>query len=185
MSRALPNGLWGVAVLVATEAALFGSLLATYFYLRFQATTWPPPGIQPPEVALPLGLTAALVASTVPMFLAARAASDGRTRAAWVALAVAVAVQCGYLATQIVLFADDLDKVSPKDTAYGSIYLTLLAVHHAHVLLGILMVGWLLARLLWGLTRYRVVAVRVVALYWYFVAAVGVLVVLTQVSPSL
>jgi cytochrome c oxidase subunit III len=185
MTRALPNGWWGAAAFVATEASLFGALLATYFYLRFQAPAWPPPGIESPDVALPLALTGALVLTTGPMFVAARAAVAGRLRAAWTALAIAGAVQAGYLAVQIVLFADDVAKLSPRDSAYASIYLTLLAVHHAHVLLGILMVAWLLARLLWGLTSYRVTGVRAVALYWYFVAAVGVLVTLTQVSPSL
>jgi heme/copper-type cytochrome/quinol oxidase subunit 3 len=61
----------------------------------------------------------------------------------------------------------------------------MLAVHHLHVLVGILLIGWLLVRLLWGLTNYRLTAVRVVALYWYFVIAMAVLVVLTQLSPSL
>ena len=109
----------------------------------------------------------------------------GRTRAAWIALLLAVAVQCGYLAVQIILYQDDLNKFSPSESAYGSIYFTLLAAHHAHVLLGILLVLWLLVRLLWGLTFYLVTAVRVVALYWYFVNTLAILVVLTQVSPSL
>ena len=183
--KALPNGWWGALLLLATESALFGSLLATYYFLRFQAVDWPPAGIEDPKVALPLALTAALVATSAPMFFAARSARAGRTRAAWIALLLAVAVQCGYLAVQIILFQDDLNKFSPSDTAYGSIYFTLLAAHHAHVLLGILLVLWLLVRLLWGLTNYRVIAVRVVALYWYFVNALAILVVLTQVSPSL
>jgi heme/copper-type cytochrome/quinol oxidase subunit 3 len=183
--KALPNGWWGAAVLVATEAALFGSLIASYYYLRFQATSWPPDGIQPPEAALPLALTGALLTTSLPMFLAARAARAGRARTTALALLGALAVQCGYLAVQVVLFADDLGKFSPRDTAYGSAYFTLLAAHHAHVLIGILLICWLLFRLLWGLTNYRVIAVRVVALYWYFVNAVAILVVLTQVSPSL
>jgi hypothetical protein len=43
----------------------------------------------------------------------------------------------------------------------------------------------MLARLASGLTNYRVVGVRVIALYWYLVSAAGVFVVLTQLSPSL
>lgn len=183
--RAFSNGTWGVALLVATEGALFGSLLASYFYLRFQATVWPPPGIEDPKVALPLALTGALLLTCVPMALAARAARRGRVREAWIAVLVAVLVQAGYLAVQVVLFGDDLDKFSPKDSAYGSVYFTMLAVHHLHVLVGVLMGVWLLARLASGLTNHRLIAVRVVAIYWYFVSAVAVLVVLTQLSPSL
>ena len=181
----LPVGLWGMALLIATEATLFGTLLATYYYLRFQTTDWPPGSIEPPSVALPLALTGALVLTTVPMFLAAAAARAGRLGITRRMLVLAILVQAGYLAVQIILFKDDLGKFSPGDTAYGSIYFLLLGADHAHVLVGILLncalVGWLLR----GLTQYRVVGVRAVALYWYLVNVVTVLVVLTQLSPSL
>jgi hypothetical protein len=39
--------------------------------------------------------------------------------------------------------------------------------------------------LIGGMTNYRLVAVRVVALYWYFVNLIAIPVVLTQVSPAL
>src|ERR671930_2373052 len=64
--RSLPLGWWGVALLVATETAFFGTLIASYFYLRFRASQWPPPGIEPPDVTAPLILTGALVATSVP-----------------------------------------------------------------------------------------------------------------------
>ena len=52
------------------------------------------------------------------------------------------------------------------------------------VVLGLLINAWLLVRIAGGLTPYRVTGVRAAALYWYVVAAVGVFVVATQVSPS-
>jgi len=97
----------------------------------------------------------------------------------------AFVLQAGYLAAQIVLFSDDLHKFSPKGTAYGSAYYTLLGAHHAHVLIGLLLDLWVVARLLGGITRYRVLTMRAVAIYWYFVSVLGVAVVLTQLSPSL
>jgi hypothetical protein len=39
-------------------------------------------------------------------------------------------------------------------------------------------------RLAGGLTEYRVTGVRAAALYWYVVAAIGIVVTATQVSPS-
>jgi cytochrome c oxidase subunit 3/cytochrome c oxidase subunit I+III len=183
--RGLPNGWWGAALLIATETALFGCLIASYFYLRFENVAWPPPGIESPSVALPLALTGVLVATSLPMFAAGRFARLGRTRDAWLSILVAAVVQSGYLAWQIVLFTSDFNKFHPSGSAYGSIYFTLLGTHHAHVLVGILIDLWLLARLSFGLTNYRVIAVRVGALYWYFVNAVAIAVVLTQLSPSL
>ena len=119
------------------------------------------------------------------MALASARARAGRVGPAVLLVLVAFVVQAGYLAWQIVLFSDDLHKFSPRGSAYGSIYFTLLGVHHFHVLIGLLLDVWVVARLLGGMTRYRVLTVRVVALYWYFVSALGVAVVLTQVSPSL
>jgi heme/copper-type cytochrome/quinol oxidase subunit 3 len=183
--RAFPNGWWGMALLIATEATLFGTLIATYFYLRFQVVTWPPPGIEPPKVALPLSLTAALVLTSIPVFLAVKAVQGGRGPRAAGLIALAAVVQSGYLAVQIVLYLDDLSKFSPKDSAYGSIYFTLLMVHHVHVLVGILLSLWIVSKLARGLTAYRLTAVRAIAIYWYFVIVAGIFVVFTQLSPSL
>ena len=182
--RAAPNGVWGLLLFAATEAALFGSLIASYFYLRFQADRWPPEGIEPPAVALPLALTGVLVLTTVPMLAAARAAATGRRGRAWLLVAAAMLVQGGYLAWQIVLYVSDLGKFSPEGSAYGSIYFTLLGIHHGHVALGLLLDLWVLLRLAAGLTAYRITTVRVVALYWLFVNAIAILVVATQVSAS-
>jgi cytochrome c oxidase subunit III len=183
--RAMPNGWWGVALLIATEATLFGCLIATYFYLRFGATQWPPPGVPAPKVALPLVLAAVLVTTSAPMLLAVRAArlADVARARLWVLLALAV--QGAYFGVQMHEYLGDLSKFSPKDSAYGSIYFTLVGTHHAHVAVGILLNLWLLARLLGGLTNYRLVALRVISVYWHFVNVAAVCVALTQLYPSL
>jgi cytochrome c oxidase subunit III len=183
--RALPRGIWAIALVIATEFTLFASLIATYFYLRFRTDVWPPAGIPKPLVAEPLLLTALLVVSTVPMAAAVRAARAARRRLAWWLVAAAAAMQGTYLGLQINLFADDYRKFTPSDHAYGSIYFTLLGVHHAHVAVGLVLDAWLLGVLAFGLTNYRLIALRVAAIYWYFVAAIGVAVVFTQIYPSL
>ena len=101
-------------------------------------------------------------------------------------IALALAMQCCYVAAQVILFQHDLDQFSPQATAYGSIYFTILGVHHAHVLLGLVLdVGILWQVATRGLTNYWLVGVRGLALYWYVVAGLGVLVVFTQLTPSL
>ena len=183
--RARPSGWWGVSLLICTEAALFGTVIASYYYLRVQVPEWPPAGTDPPTVSLPLILTGVLVATSFPIFLAARAGKHGRTRATWLLLALALVVQFGYIAGQSLLFIDDYHKAHPSENAYTSIYFTLVGLHGAHVVVGMLLIAFLLARLMFGLTNYRLVGVRVVALYWYFVNLIAIPVVLTQVSPSL
>jgi heme/copper-type cytochrome/quinol oxidase subunit 3 len=184
--RAQPNGWWGMALFLCAEVTLFGTLIATYFYLDFDAHHWPPAGIKPPPVTLPLIATAVLVALSLPLWLAVRAARAGRRREVILLIAAAAVVQCAYLAGQTLLFRHDLHDFTPQGSAYGSIYFTLLAAHHAHVLLGILLdftvLGFVCVR---GLTNYWLIGVRCVALYWYVVNAVAVLVVFTQLAPSL
>jgi cytochrome c oxidase subunit III len=180
-----PNGWWGMALFLGGEGVIFGALLATYWYLRFKAVHWPPPGTPKPEVALPLILTGILVATSVPMQMALRAAQEGRLAATRLALAVALAVQAAYFGIQIHLFLDDLAKFTPSEHAYGSIYFTLLGAHHAHVGIGLLLDAWFLLRLSTGLTRYRLSGLWATTFFWHVVNALAVLVVLTQVSPAL
>jgi heme/copper-type cytochrome/quinol oxidase subunit 3 len=181
-----PNGWWGMALFLCAEATLFGTLIGSYFYLDFNAHSWPPAGIKAPSVVLPLVGTGVLIATSVPMWLAARAARAGRRNPAMWAIAGAFVVQLCYLGLQIYLFRHDLNDFSPKASAYGSIYFTLLAVHHAHVVVGILLDAVVLVFLgLRGLTNYWLIGVRGLALYWHVVNVLAVFVVLTQLTPSL
>jgi cytochrome c oxidase subunit 3/cytochrome c oxidase subunit I+III len=182
---ARPNGWWGMALFLASEGVVFGALLATYYYLRFKAVHWPPPGTPEPKVVLPLVLTAILVATSVPMQMALRAAQERRLAATRLLLAVALAVQAAYFGIQIHLFLDDLAKSGPGEHAYGSIYFTLVGAHHTHVGVGLLLDLWLLLRLSTGLTRYRLSGLWAATFFWHFVNGLAVLVVLTQVSPAL
>jgi heme/copper-type cytochrome/quinol oxidase subunit 3 len=182
---ARPNGWWGMAIFVATEATLFGTMLGTYFYLRFQTPRWPPPGVPDPKVVLPLVLTGVLVLTSIPMQLAVSSARRGRLGLVRLALVVALIVQSGYLAMQLHLFVDDLHHFSPNATAYASIYFTLVGAHHFHVLVGMLLSVWISLRLIGGITNYRLVGLQAVTFYWHFVNVLAVVVTLTQVSPAL
>ena len=181
-----PAGVWGMALFLAAEIALFGTLIGSYFYLESGVKAWPPPGTPKPDVLLPVLANIYLLATLIPVHLAARASRQKQRSLTVVAIATALLCQCGYLAWQIVLFSDDLHKFSPQQSAYGSIYYTLLAVHHAHVALGlaldVALIWQLIAK---GLTRYWLIAVRNLALYWYVVGSLAVVVLFTQISPAL
>ena len=182
---ARPNGWWGIAVFVATEATLFGTLVGTYFFLRFDSAKWPPPGVPEPKLTLPIVLTGVLVATSIPVQLAVRAASRGRLGAARTALLLAAVVQAGYLAMQLHLFVHDSHEFPPSGSAYSSIYFTMLGTHDLHVLVGILLSLFILLRTASGLTEYRMTGLRATAFYWHFVNALAIAVVLTQLSPRL
>ena len=177
-----PAGWWGMTMLIASEATLFGAFIGTYYYLRFKTGVWPPEGIPEPKLVLPLILLAVLVATVVPMRLAANAASTGRLAATRWWLGLAVFVQSGYFAYEVQDFSDQLHRFDITRDAYSSIYYTLLGADHAHVLLGVFFNLWLLGKLARGFTGYRVRAVQAIAWYWYAVAVLTIVVFGTLLS---
>jgi heme/copper-type cytochrome/quinol oxidase subunit 3 len=181
---ARPNGWWGTVVFVATEATLFGTIVGTYYYLRFRAAHWPPAGIPKPEVLAPLILTGVLVSTSVLVQVAFNAARRERVGAARRLLFAAMFVQSGYLAMQLNLLLGDLHKFGPQGHAYGSIYFLMLGVHHAHVFVGILLEAFLFLRLLGGLSNYRLVGLQSTTFYWHFVNVLALVIVATQLSAA-
>jgi cytochrome c oxidase subunit III len=182
---AKPNGWWGMAIFLAAEATLFGTLVGSYFYLRFNTTPWPPAGTPEPRVVAPALLTAGLLLAGAGIYWSVRAARGGRQVLALAALAGATCVQGVYLALQIGLMTSDLDQYKPSSSAYASIYYTLSGASHAHVAVGLLLDAWLLARIASRITPYRLVGLEATALYWYVVNALTVVVLLTEVSARL
>ena len=180
-----PAAWWGIAMVIASEATLMACFVATYYYLRIRAVEWPPPGIPEPRVVVPLVLAGVLASTSIPMYLAARAGRAGRVGRARLLLVVALLAQAGYFAYEVQDFSDQLKEFTPQTNAYGSIYYTLLGAEHTHVAVGILMSAWLVLRLFTGLTRYRLVAVRAIAFYWYAVSVISVVVALCIVSAAL
>lgn len=185
-AKAASNAIWGMALFMAAEVAIFGTLIGSYFYLDTTDAAWPPYGIKAPAVLAPLLLTALLVATSFPINFAARAARGGRRNGAVIWILVAMIFQAGYLGAQIELLTISSHSFTPQGSAYGSIYYTLLVAHHIHVAFGVALdlaiVSQLMTR---GITRYWLLATRNLALYWYVVNGLAIAVVFTQLSPSL
>jgi cytochrome c oxidase subunit III len=180
-----PTAWWGMMIFVASEATLFGAFVGTYFYLRFKTPAWPPDGIPEPKALVPLILVACLVATSVPMQLAAQAAQAGRLAATRLLILAALVVQSGYLSYAVHDFRDQLHTFEITRDAYSSIYYTLLGADHAHVFVGVLFDLWLLWKLARGLTTYRANAVQAVAWYWHAVNLITVVVILTLLSARI
>jgi heme/copper-type cytochrome/quinol oxidase subunit 3 len=180
-----PNGWWGMAVFVATEATLFGTLIGTFVYLRFHDVHWPPPGIAKPKVLEPSLLTLALVLTSIPVQAAWRSARVGRRADAWRLLLLAFAVQTAYLAWQLHDYVDELHKYPPSHSAYSSIRMTLLGADHLHVFAGLLLELWFLFRIVNRLTRHRLVGLHATTFYWHAVNTITAVVLGVQLSPYL
>jgi heme/copper-type cytochrome/quinol oxidase subunit 3 len=175
-------------LLIATEAALFALLLASYFYTRFQTEgPWPPDGIADPKLGKPIVMTVLLMVSSIPAYLAERNARRGDQRGLVLALLSTLLLGSAFLALQIWEYTEKADLFTPRTNAYGSLFYTITGLHGAHVVAGLVLLLWTLAFALRGaFTAERHLAVQNVSLYWHFVHGVWLFVFVSlYLLPSL
>lgn len=186
--RSQPLAMWGMWLLIATEAALFACLIASYFYIRWETEGgWPPEGPDP-KVLRPAFLDGALVLSALTMAVAQLAIRRGRQALLGWALAGTIALALAYLGLQIWDYAVKVQEGSvPTKSAYDSLNFLLTGTHAVHVLVGLAILGWIFVRVLRGAySAERHLGISVVAVYWYFLAALAVAVFFTTIiSPRL
>lgn len=164
---------WGFMGMIAIESAVFGSLIASYFYLRAGAGVWPQGGGGPPELLLPTINTFVLLASSVPMHLADRSVTRGRTDRVAPMLLLAMLFAATFLVLKYVEYRDIPHPW--EESAYGSIVWTIVGFHSAHVmalLLKTVVVTTLAARGYFDTQRRLGLTAN--GLYWHFVVIVWV-----------
>jgi heme/copper-type cytochrome/quinol oxidase subunit 3 len=182
-------GWWGMVMFVITDAALFACLLGSYFYLRFQyGPQWPPDGIEKPNLLTPLVMTALLLPSSLPMVWAERGIRRGQRWRLGSGLAATLVLGASFLTLQATEYAEKLQNFTITTDVYGSLFYAITGFHGLHVLVGLAMVGWLLAASLqrggFGIHRHE--RLRNTAIYWHFVDAVWAAILFTiYLSPRL
>jgi len=186
LQRGRPLGWWGMLMLIATEGVLFGAMIASYFYIRFKTPDWPPPGVPDPKVLTPTLLTVVLILSSLPAGVAAWAARRQVPFRAGLGLVATAALAVVYaVGTSLVIVREWHDAPATKD-AYDSLFFTIQGAHVAHVAVGVLINLFLLGKIARGrLTQYRINGIWAMSMYWHFVNALAVFVLLTTISPSL
>ncbi len=182
-------GWWGMVWLIATEATLFASLIASYFYLRFRSgPEWPPGGIEAPEIGLPLVMSAILLSSSLPVHLAESAIRKGNQRGLCMGLAAGFVLGAVFLGITVgIEWPEKLHEFSPRTNVYGSLYFTLTGFHASHVLVGLGISAWTQIRAWAGIfDSSRHLTVQNFVMYWHFVDVVWVFVFVTiYLSPNL
>jgi cytochrome c oxidase subunit III len=177
--RHLPNlvsgsrgSLWlGMILLLAIEATVFATLIATYFYLRMGLPDWPPAGIDPPKLLLPTINTLVLIASSVPMYLADSGITKGNVRRLIWGLALAGLLGLVFLVLKIIEYSDVPYRWD--DHAYGSIVWLIIGFHSGHVASVVLKTIVMLVLAYRGyFNAQRHLGVQINGIYWHFVVAV-------------
>jgi heme/copper-type cytochrome/quinol oxidase subunit 3 len=180
-------GWWGMVMLIATEAMLFGTLIASYFYLRFKSgPVWPPDGIEIPTLGLPLLMSVILWSSSIPVHIADRAIRKNRQGATRLGLAAGFVLGAVFLGIQVAVeYPEKLNEFGPTTNAYGSLFFTLTGFHGTHVLIGLMISLWTQVREWRGaFDATRHVTIQNFAMYWHFVDIVWLFVLLSiYVSP--
>lgn len=168
-------GYWGTMGLIVTEAMLFALLLLAYSQTRVNADRWPLGDIAEPELVKSGLRTAVLLASSLPMHLADRAAEAGdQARLRW-SLAVGWAMGAVFMLGHVDEWATLLQEFTPATNTYGSFFYTITGFHALHLLVGLAVVGYLTIGAFAG--RYQrgpTVGVKCGIAYWHFVDVVWV-----------
>jgi cytochrome c oxidase subunit III len=160
---------WGNLLMIFIEGAAFALMAASYYYIRRNFDTWPPPRTLLPDLGVSSINLLLLIVSVVPMWYAARLAflHEAPERVAkWLMVIVAVGI------VSIILRAFELRGLHTRydSNAYGSITWMLLVTHLAHLIAGSIETFLIALVMLTGpVEKKHYTDATVMAVYWYFV----------------
>jgi heme/copper-type cytochrome/quinol oxidase subunit 3 len=177
-------GWWGVATLVASEAALFSYLLFSYYY---EGATQPPGWVLEPTPKLfpALPNTILLFASSFVAWWGEKGVERGHYRRALIGFGGALVM--GAIFALVQCYEWSVKSYGFGASSYASLYYTTTGIHMAHVIVGLIVLASLFG---WTAVDYfsprRRIAVSAGVLYWHFVDGVWLFVFTTYyVTPYL
>ncbi|HVE82252.1 MAG TPA: cytochrome c oxidase subunit 3 [Myxococcales bacterium] len=171
----------GMVLFLGSWAMLFAALFLAYGFARMRLTSWPPAGVAALPWKLPLGNTLVLGLSSWSYQRAVREVQMARAARAWPWVAVAMALGITFVGLQVVLWRSVGRSMEPGAAgAYSSVFYGLTWLHAAHAAVGILGLGYVLARAVAGAySGARHLSLRLWGMYWHFVGAVWALMFVT------
>jgi heme/copper-type cytochrome/quinol oxidase subunit 3 len=160
---------WGNLLMIFIEGAAFAILAASYFYIRRNFDTWPPPRTLLPDLGVSSINLLLLIVSVAPFWYAARLAYEN-ARPVVIGVWLSVGVAFGIAAIVLRGFEFAALHTRYDSNAYGSITWTILAVHLAHLLAGTIETLLIALVMFVGpVERKHYTDATVMAVYWYFI----------------
>jgi cytochrome c oxidase subunit III len=162
----------GVVVWLASELMFFGGLFAAYYTLRSSNKDWPPPGVEL-DTARAVLATAVLVASSVTMHVAVKAADRGDRTGALRWMYATFLLGTVFVVNLASEWAGNDFSISSH--AYGSIYYLLTGFHGLHLIGGLVLM--VVSAVVVSGTDPKVPlgpTFTISAYYWHFVDAVWI-----------
>lgn len=170
----LPAPLLGMALFIASEVVLFGSLLGAYFTLRARAPVWPPQGTPEMDLLRPAIMTLALAASSFTQHRCDHAHRSSHARSAlnWGGLTLLLGAL--FIAGAAWEWSELLGEGFEVGTnVFATLFFTLTGAHGLHLVIGLTMIALGLARTAReGATSETAPTMASVTLYWHFVDVV-------------
>lgn len=179
------RGMAGMWLFILTEACLFVMLFFSYFYLAQGGWTWPHE--KPPKLHYSIPMSILLWSSSGVIYWAEEQVKARRYRRGMVGLLVTIVMGLAFLVLTSFEYMEHLKELQPTTNVYGSIFYTITTFHAAHVILGLLMLGFTAILPQWEPTdRPPHRPFHNAALYWHFVDTVWVFVfVFLYLAPNL
>lgn len=164
---------WAFVLLLGIESVVFGGLITSYFYLKQASSTWPPAGLDHPELLLPTLNTLVLIASSAAMYYGDRSIKRGSQTGLKIGQTSALVLAAAFLTIKYIEYS-----ALPYDWsthAYGSMVWTMSGFHAAHVI-SVLLKGLVVEALVFKgyFTPQRRLGLQVNGLYWHFVVVVWI-----------
>jgi cytochrome c oxidase subunit 3 len=178
---------WGMIAFLGSEVATFGALFTYYFFIR--AGTWPPDNLPPLVGSLVLANTVLLIASSFTLHWAHVAIRNENHRNFVLGLAITLALGLVFLGGQVFEYYEFIihENFNWQTGIFGSAFYGLTGLHGLHVSLGAVLIAIVFIRALAGqYSADRHVSVSTVSMYWHFVDAVWIfLVVVLYVGAAI
>lgn len=170
-------GTYGVWLVITTEGFLFVDLFFSYFYLGNRTGRW---SVEiPPDLKFALILLGILIFSSVVLHVfGERSVKQGQYGKARAGVAATILLGLTFLALEGYSMRQSWNTLTPATDSYGSIFYTILCFHAAHVIVGSLLLIYVLFLPLGPRETTPHRPLHCATLYWHFVDAVWVFVVL-------
>ncbi len=170
----------GMFLFIASEAMLFGSFFAAYFFVRVvnpSAEPWPPEPFHLPVFVAGVN-TAILLTSSFSMHWALQSIKRGNRAGMKAGLVLTFAMGLAFLLTQMIEYAHV--GFNTGDHAFASVFFGLTGLHGAHVFVGLTLLGMATVRAFRGhFTPEHHHGVELPGIYWHFVDIMWIVVYAT------
>jgi cytochrome c oxidase subunit I+III len=162
-------------VFLGSEAVLFGVLLGSYSFIRFNLPSWPIPG-SVHNITIGAVNTIILLTSSLTIFQAVQSAKAGNRSGLLRSLAATLGLGSLFIIIKGTEWYDLLGRsFTPTSGLPGSTFFITTGIHAAHIIAGLVVIAYLIRKTLaGGFTKNNYETVENFGLYWSLIDIVWI-----------